>query len=550
MPLQAPTVLRPNACIDDASSVAPTGQSIVYMAGIEVPGATPQQRADVLADNDIAQSYHHCPADRVAAGCHLYRFTFPDLNLPAGNRVKWVQARAQMQMVADAYQLVALHWHINNGGRVVDELLAVTRDGSAHEAKGLQLSRIAPAPGQSTVPWTKALVDGVDIGVRVSDPFISPSQPVNVNELYLDVQIDRRPTVNITVPAEAAVVVDPSPTITWDFVDPDGDPQERVEVKVYRQPQGGWPAGSEPPANANPVYSTTVTSSTTRSVEAPIGVADNGEYRAYVRASQPWHDTTDRFWSSWDHVTFDMLVTRPATPTVEALGQATWRRNRITVSAIDVDAELVAVQYLDDDGVWQHVRGAAEVARAGTTMEFDDYEVPPNTPRVYRAYVVDTDGGVEASSLPSEEVRAEYRTRRWQVKDVADATLNIEPRVLAPFDVDRPRQSTVTWPIGARRPVVNVGSGRAAAFPLTVQTDSPDDYDALLAMTAAEPARTLLIQSPLGRQWYVKVTGERESLLRATPPDGSWEHQMGLGSRHLHRHTVDVQEVSRPDVGS
>ncbi len=69
--------------------------------------------------------------------------------------------------------------------------------------------------------------------------YVSVAISVRIYKLYIRINYRVRPTVTVTAPT--GTVLTPSPTIAWTYAQADGDPQKKVEYKVYTAAQVGRP---------------------------------------------------------------------------------------------------------------------------------------------------------------------------------------------------------------------------------------------------------------------------------------------------------------------
>lgn len=99
----------------------------------------------------------------------------------------------------------------------------------------------------------------------------------------------------------------------------------------------------------------------------------------------------------------------------------------------------------------------------------------------------------------------------WWLKDPLDSTANVAVRVEPGPQTDRIERSTAFYPLGRARPVVisDVVTGADGAVKLV--TFAPSEYTALVSLMTRQ--RVLLLQSPFGEQWYIRLMGDRKSQL-------------------------------------
>lgn len=92
----------------------------------------------------------------------------------------------------------------------------------------------------------------------------------------------------------------------------------------------------------------------------------------------------------------------------------------------------------------------------------------------------------------------------WWLKDPTDPTLNLEvDGHTVEFQTDEPQG--VFLPLGAEHPVVVSEAITGAAGTLDVLCLTQAEYDSLVTLRGTQ--RVLLLQSPLGDSWYVRLRG-------------------------------------------
>lgn len=126
-----------------------------------------------------------------------------------------------------------------------------------------------------------------------------------------------KPTVTVTTPTEGGNINTTQPLIAWSYSDADGKAPSGSEVRVYKQPGGGW-TGFDPNTTTEvPVYtylSNVFTGSNNQM--AGVQLENSSTYRAYVRVTSS--PTPVAVQSDWDSNTFTVVIVPPATPALTA----------------------------------------------------------------------------------------------------------------------------------------------------------------------------------------------------------------------------------------
>lgn len=118
------------------------------------------------------------------------------------------------------------------------------------------------------------------------------------------------------------------------------------------------------------------------------------------------------------------------------------------------------------------------------------------------------------SSPPSATASVTVTATGWWLKDPIDPTVNAAIVVVGEPSTHRDEQAGVFYPLGSTRPVVVADAMTGADGALKLLTTTPAAYAALVALLTRQ--RTLLLQSPFGEQWYVRLIGSRPSTLKAS----------------------------------
>ena len=202
---------------------------------------------------------------------------------------------------------------------------------------------------------------------------------------------------------------------------------------------------------------------------------------------------------------------------------STWTRGGLT------GGQSVLLQYSDDSGVtWKTVRGAATLTPAGAAQYISiyDYEATPQLARRYRAQISALNGQIVSpfSSAPSITTNP---TKFW-LKYPKGSALNMVVNIDIPLPHTRPETQTTFAILGKTRPVVGADAllGHQSSG-ITIHTQTLAEWNSLQALLATQD--TLLLQSPFGEQWYIRMGGAGTS---------------GTGHRTYELHGPDASDVS------
>jgi hypothetical protein len=176
------------------------------------------------------------------------------------------------------------------------------------------------------------------------------------------------------------------------------------------------------------------------------------------------------------------------------------------------------VEFSDDGGdTWTLVRVLTSdpfdpLTRTSTVY---DYEAPPNAPRLYRGRVLAYDSWLDANlvSDPGSPVSATLPNDRWLLKDPAACQPGLEISQRGDLTMDSQAQEQIVYAQGRTTAIVlsDVASGESIPLSLTVQGDDFETFEAM-----RKQSRTLLLQSDMTGQWYVRLTGGRKGTLLNT----------------------------------
>jgi hypothetical protein len=202
---------------------------------------------------------------------------------------------------------------------------------------GMSLLQVATSPTGSGVPQVLNGASGavieVDGSALTTTPAGTPWTPqdldnlhirwthCNCTEAWVVYEFNRAPTVTVTGPADDdtgtagnQVTTTSNPQVTWTYSDPDGDPQERIRVKVF---SGSAAVANPSTETARLVYDSgeVLSSAASHTIPRPLS---NGDYVVAVQAADI--GSAGRY-SAWASRTFTMAIEPPPEPTVEATAE-------------------------------------------------------------------------------------------------------------------------------------------------------------------------------------------------------------------------------------
>lgn len=434
---------------------------------------------------------------------------FEPLDLPSGARVRRV--RVCWRASANSGTPAPYHSAMWNEVQQV-EWGGANRTATGTWPIGMSSAWVTSVGGAS---WTKALVDAT------LATFTASSVAMRMYDMWLEVEVDEKPVVNITAPT--GTVTDTSrPTIAWDYSD-DLEPQEAYLAQVW-----DWSV----PAL---VWSSGFVLSSASSVRIPFGLP-NGTYEARVTVRQVWPGTGS-FTSDTDVQEFTIDVEAPDPPTIDVTPEPDLLRARIDVAAVgEVDTDGIDVEYAVDcvAGEWRPVLG-------GTGLELDDGEAtvwdvewePAPAETVYRARafkIVDEEPlySAWAEASPIEVPLAGARVAKNPLNPELSFVL---PVALPGHSADRPHRVQVHRPLGRTTAVVTRDVAGATDDRLTLRARSIDEFHQIDAFLGS--GDVWLLQTAWGESRYVQITS------------AGWDQPDWDGVHHRTA-TVALVEVSRP----
>lgn len=179
---------------------------------------------------------------------------------------------------------------------------------------------LSTAPGGAA--WTETILGGFQVA------FGAAGTALRIHEVYVDVEYDEAPTCVITSPVGTAS--SQQPTVTARYVDPDGAPLERMQVRVFTAAAVAA-AGFTPDTTAATWDSGAVLTSTP-SVQVGTPLAA-GDWWVYARVSDAGSGGRFGLWAS---ASFSVSAsTLPATPTMAVAVDSSNRRVAVTVTPRD-----------------------------------------------------------------------------------------------------------------------------------------------------------------------------------------------------------------------
>lgn len=350
--------------------------------------------------------------------------------------------------------------------------------------------------------WTIA-----DVNNLVAAIYVNPN--TRIYDVWLQVVYNEKPVTSAVTPS-GAVTSTVKPTIGWTYTDPDGDAQERYQIKVFTSEQ--YTAGGFNPDISSPVWNSGVVFSDSTVQQVGINLQNGVTYRAYVQTADAGSGGRA---SGWVFSTFTIAVTVPATPSLSVLGNPD---TSVTLTVGGVTAgNGVVVERSDDGGTsWNPVRGAyAWTATLGSFIG-TDYEAPLNQSTQYRAWQYSLPGGNLIGSAYSTVRPVTVPNNLLRLKDVENPGYQIAVSFNDNLKVASVRLEGAFDPLGSSAAVVLVDStpgGDRIPLPLYFKSDA--NYRAFVALRAT--GHVLQLVTDTADQWYVQLTGEMDIETQASP---------------------------------
>lgn len=199
---------------------------------------------------------------------------------------------------------------------------------------------------------------------------------------------------------------------------------------------------------------------------------------------------------------------------VRAVSMIEWTRGGLA------PLSTFGVERSDDGGnTWSPVRFAGEVPHDGAATQqatVYDHEYVPNIDVQYRAKTTaEVEGGALITSASSDVAEANVEQTQWWLKSPTDDSLNMVVKTVGDgLEIDAPEVQGEFVILGREDPVIVSDVILTDRFTIEVLCVGQETYDALRALRARQ--ETLLLQSDMGDQWYVRLGKSRKTLLRYT----------------------------------
>ncbi|MGE3620742.1 MAG: WD40/YVTN/BNR-like repeat-containing protein [Acidimicrobiia bacterium] len=308
------------------------------------------------------------------------------------------------------------------------------------------------------------------------------------------------PTVTVDAPAGTVTTTTVPPTeITYG--DAESAAQESVRVRTFTAAQYG--AGGFDPATSPATFDTGVVYTNAASVPRAGDLANGVTYRDYVQVTQVGGQA-----STWEYSEFTVDIDAPEPPTLTAQPQPSQGRVMLVAAGPpDPYDEAVYLFEYHDSGAWVTLPGGVVDVSATETYAAFDHLLPPGVHRTYRASIIAAlSTASQVRSAPSSEQTVVLDLDDWWLKHPTLPELNLVLEVDAPGEIRHRQAVAVFDPIGSREAVVQADVAKGRTMTLRVFTTGPTARAAL--ETLLEAQSTLLLQSPFGQQWWVRVAGD------------------------------------------
>lgn len=221
----------------------------------------------------------------------------------------------------------------------------------------------------------------------------------------------------------------------------------------------------------------------------------------------------------------------PGAPTITVEAEPVNDGVSITIDNPPADTEIGAADYNE---LYRRVTSNDPwtlLATVDPNSTYDDYEAASGVSYSYRAKAVNADG--ESAYSSTEQFSISYN--EWWMRHLSDSTRDIRNLFIDndPLDIETSEDQAVFNPLQRRAPVVIKDAGiKAARFNLSIQflgEQAFADFNYL-----RELQTTLLLQSPMQKQWYFVFDSSAKERI----------HNTVDAYRHVE---IGIIEVERPD---
>ena len=361
--------------------------------------------------------------------------------------------------------------------------------------------------------WFPAAPDGsawdqtriTNLRALISD-YMDTTDKGTFYDLMIDIDKATQPTVSVTAPT--GTVTTATPDVGWTYTDPDNaDAQSFYQVRVFTSAQAG--IGGFNAATSPATWDSGQVGSGDNLVTIGAGLL-SGAYVAYVRVGKSINGAP--YWSTYSSTSFTVSVTPPTVPTLVGSWTAGLGYATLTITGAAAGAyasQFYEVQRSDDGGVtFNDIRNGASVTPNGSYIgTVSDYEAPRTLTVQYRARAVGVSatGAQTPSAWSTVQLILVTSDGTWWIKAPLQPSINVGGvlvQMASKGNIAEPQ--TVFRPIGVSLPTVVAGTigGRDGEY--TIMATTTAQATALYAILKYQGS--LLIQDPLGRQKYIRLT--------------------------------------------
>lgn len=179
-------------------------------------------------------------------------------------------------------------------------------------------------------------------------------------------------------------------------------------------------------------------------------------------------------------------------------------------------------EYTDDGGItWERVRGTTSAYYGSDrTIDVYDHEAPPGQARRYRVstaavdYYVDSSGGATVVSEPSAEASATLTNSGFWLRDPLVPARLLEITIAGDLEEASREPQESHDPLGRATPVIVSDVVKGAEFALPLVFKTAEDYEMFEELRSS--GGPLLFQGDFSRQWFVKLSDTRRSVLKSS----------------------------------